>query len=214
MLEILIADDHEIVRRGVRDVLGGQPGWRICGETRSGREAVGMAASLHPGVAVLDMSMPDLNGIDATRELRRSSPSTEVVLFTMHHSEELAREAFGAGALGYVLKSDGTADLLEGVRAAERHARFVSPHLAPQRPVALRRAASPSLVPPSARLTPREREIVQLLAEGRTNACIAQALGLSLKTVENHRFNVMQKLKVSSVVELVRWAVRNRLVVM
>ncbi len=214
MLAIMIADDHELVRRGVRDVLEAQPGWSVCGETHSGREAVGMAASLHPGVAVLDMSMPDLNGIDTTREVRRSSPCTEVVLFTMHHSEELAREAFGAGALGYVLKTDGVAELLEAVRSAERHARFLSPHLTRERPPALRRAPSPGLLPQCSRLTPREREIVQLLAEGRSNACIAQALGLSMKTVENHRFNVMQKLQVSSVVELVRWAVRNRLVAM
>jgi DNA-binding NarL/FixJ family response regulator len=211
MLDILIADDHELVRRGVRDVLESQPGWRVCGETHSGREAVGLATSLRPHVAVLDMSMPDLNGVDAAREIRVSSASTEIVLFTMHHSEELAREAFGAGVLGYVLKTDGAAELLEAVRAAERHARFVSPHLARTRTPALRCLAS-GLMPHAARLTPREREIVQLLAEGRTNAAIAHALGLSIKTVENHRFNVMQKLEVSSVVELVRWAVRNRLI--
>ncbi len=212
MLAIMIADDHELVRRGVRDVLEAQPGWSVCGETHSGRKAVGLAASLQPAVAILDMSMPDLNGIDATRELRRSSPGTEVVLFTMHQSEELAREAFGAGALGYVLKSDGAAELLEAVRSVARHDRYVSPHLTPSRPSPRRAAACTGLYPHCARLTPREREIVQLLAEGRTNACIAQALGLSLKTVENHRFNVMQKLEVSSVVEVVRWAVRNRLV--
>jgi DNA-binding NarL/FixJ family response regulator len=212
MLDILIADDHELVRRGVRDVLQAQDGWCVCGEAHTGREAVGLAASLHPGVVILDMSMPDLNGIDATREVRRSSPCTEVVLFTMHHSEELAREAFGAGALGYVLKTDGACELLEAVRAAERHARFVSPHLAPARAPSPCRPGLPGLLAHSARLTPREREIVRLLAEGRTNGSVAQALGLSLKTVENHRFNVMQKLEVSSVVELVRWAVRNGLV--
>ena len=213
MLAILIADDHEIVRRGVRDVLQAQPGWSVCGETHSGREAVGMAASLRPAVAVLDMSMPDLNGIDAAREIRRSSPGTEVVLFTMHHSEELAREAFNAGVLGYVLKSDSTAELLEAVSSAARHVRFVSPRLSPPRPRALRRSTL-GIDPPATRLTPREREIVQLLAEGKSNACIAEALGISLKTVENHRFNVMQKLEVRSIVELVRYAVRNRFVSM
>jgi DNA-binding NarL/FixJ family response regulator len=207
----MIADDHEVVRRGVRGLLEAQPGWSVCGETHSGREAVGIAASLRPGVAVLDMSMPDLNGIDATREVRRSSPSTEVVLFTMHHSEELAREAFSVGALGYVLKSDGAASLLEAVSSAARHVRFLSPRLRPLRPPALRRSTAVT-VPHASRLTPREREIVQLLAEGQPNACIARALGLSLKTVENHRFNVMQKLEVSSIVELVRYAVRNRLI--
>jgi DNA-binding NarL/FixJ family response regulator len=162
-------------------------------------------------VAVLDMSMPDLNGIDTTREIRRSSPCTEVVLYTMHQSEELARDAFSAGALGYVLKSDATAMLLEAVESAARHVRFLSPRLCPARAPALRRA---SVVPPAYRLTPREREVVQLLAEGKHNPCIAEALGISVKTVENHRFNVMQKLSVNSIVELVRWAVRNRIVQM
>ncbi len=212
MLAILIADDHELVRRGARDVLEAQPGWSVCGETHSGRDAIRLAASLRPDVAVLDMTMPDLNGIDAARELRRSSPGTQVVLFTMHHSEELVREAFAAGALGYVLKSDGAAELLDAVRSAARHVRYVSPRLSLHRWSPLRAASYPTLPPSCARLTPRERELVQLLAEGRSNAYVAEALGLSLKTVENHRFNVMQKLEVSSVVALVRWAVRNRLV--
>lgn len=211
MLEILIADDHEIVRRGVRDVLQAHSGWSVCGETHSGREAVGIAASLRPAVAVLDMSMPDLNGVDAAREIRKSSPSTEVVLYTMHHSEDLARDAFGAGALGYVLKSDAAATLVEAVQSAAEHLRYLSPRLRSTRAPALRRSTP---APQACRLTPREREIVQLLAEGKHNPCIAESLGISLKTVENHRFNVMQKLSVSSVVELVRWAMRNRLVPM
>ncbi len=211
MLEILIADDHEVVRRGVRDLLQAHSGWSVCGETHSGREAVGLAASLRPAVAVLDMSMVDLNGIDAAREIRRSSPGTEIVLYTMHQSEELARDAFSAGALCYVLKSDAATTLLDAVESAARHARYLSPRLCSARAPGLRRAASAS---PACRLTPREREVVQLLAEGKHNPCIAEALGISLKTVENHRFNVMQKLSVSSVVELVRWAVRNRLVPM
>ncbi len=209
MLAIMIADDHEVVRRGVRDLLQGHAEWTVCAETHSGREAVALAASLHPGVAVLDMTMPDLNGVDTAREIRRASPCTQVVLYTMHHSEELAREAFGAGALGYVLKSESAAALLEAVEAAARHVRYLSPRLSAARGSALRRSASGT-----PRLTPREREIVQLLAEGKQNPCIAEALGISLKTVENHRFNVMQKLSVSSIVELVRWAVRNRLVPM
>ncbi len=211
MVAILIADDHELVRRGLRDVLEAN-GFTVCAETHSGRDAVGLAASLRPAVALLDMSMPGLNGVDTAREVRRASPGTEVVLFTMHHSEELARDALDAGALGYVLKSDGAGELLDAVRSAAQHVRYLSPHLAPPRASPLRGASSPGLAPHCARLTPREREVVQLLAEGRTNASIAEALGLSLKTVENHRFNVMQKLEVSSVVELVRWAVRNRLV--
>lgn len=211
MLEILIADDHEVVRRGVREVLQAHSGWSVCGETHSGREAVSIAASLHPAVAVLDMSMADLNGIDTAREIRRSSPGTEVVLYTMHQSEELARDAFSAGAVGYVLKSDAATALLQAVESAAQHVRYLSPRLSPARPAALRRS---TVAPFACRLTPREREIVQLLAEGKHNPCIAEALGISLKTVENHRFNVMQKLSVNSIVELVRWAVRNRLVSM
>lgn len=213
MAAILIADDHEVVCNGLRDLLGAQPGWSICGETGSGREAIAIARSRRPDAAVLDMSMPDLNGIDTARELRRASPTTEVVLFTMHHSEDLAREAFGAGVLGYVLKSDPARAVVEAVRAALAHVRFVSPRLAALRPGALRRTA-PAALPDTTRLTPREREIVQLLAEGKSNGAIAQLLGLSTKTVENHRFNVMQKLAMTSVVELVRYAVRNRLVPM
>jgi DNA-binding NarL/FixJ family response regulator len=213
MVAILIADDHEMVRRGVRELLDAQPEWSVRGETGSGREAVTLAASLRPQVAVLDVSMPDLNGVDATREIRRTSPGTEVVLFTMHHSEALAREAFGAGVLGYVLKSDSAAELLEAVRSAARGARFVSPRLTSARAPALRHSGA-AIVPSPERLTPREREIVQLLAEGKSNGTVAQLLGLSVKTVENHRFNVMQKLALSSVVDLVRYAVRNRLVAM
>ncbi len=213
MAAILIADDHEVVRHGVRDLLDDQPDWTVCGETSSGREAIALATARAPDVAVLDMSMPDLNGIDTARELRRVSPRTEVVLFTMHHSEDLAREAFGAGVLGYVLKSDAATALVEAVQAALRHARFLSPRLCPPRPAALKRTLAPA-VPDATRLTPREREVVQLLAEGKSNFCVAQLLGLSVKTVENHRFNVMQKLALTSVVELVRYAVRNRLVSM
>ncbi len=213
MAAILIADDHEVVRHGVRDLLDDQPDWTVCGETSSGREAIALASARTPDVAVLDMSMPDLNGIDTARELRRVSPRTEVILFTMHHSEDLAREAFGAGVLGYVLKSDAAASLVEAVQAALQHRRFLSPRLCPPRPPALKRAAPPA-IPDATRLTPREREVVQLVAEGKSNFCIAQLLSLSVKTVENHRFNVMQKLALSSVVELVRYAIRNRLVSM
>jgi DNA-binding NarL/FixJ family response regulator len=213
MVAILIADDHEVVRRGVRELLDAQPEWSVRGETGSGREAVALAASLRPQVAVLDVSMPDLNGVDASREIRRTSPGTEVVLFTMHHSEALAREAFGAGVLGYVLKSDSATELLEAVRSAARGVAFVSPRLTSARAPSLRRTGA-VVVPSPERLTPREREIVQLLAEGKSNGTVAQLLGLSVKTVENHRFNVMQKLALSSVVDLVRYAVRNRLVAM
>lgn len=201
----MIADDHEVVRRGVRALLDAQPGWSVCGEAPSGREAVGMAASLHPDAAILDVSMPDLNGIDTAREIGKKSPSTGVVLYTMYQSEELAREAFRAGVIGYVLKTDRATELLDAVGCALRHVHFVSPRLCP----VPKRSANP--VPDAMRLTPREREIVQLIAEGKSNWCVAQILGISVKTVESHRFNVMQKLALSSVVDLVRYAVRNRL---
>lgn len=213
-MRVLIADDHEVVLRGLRAIVEAQPGWRVCGEARSGREAVEKARELKPDVVVMDFGMPELNGLEATHQIRRALPRTEVLMLTMHESEQLVRKALAAGARGYVLKNDA-GDLL--VRALE--------HLRRHKPFFTAKAAGPVLEShfnPAAfaarpgtadrRLTPRERETVQLLAEGKSNKEIADVFGISVHTVETHRANVMHKLNLHSLSELVRYALREHII--
>ena len=209
-VRILVADDHEIVRQGLRRLLETQPGWEVCAEATSGREAVAKARALQPDVAVLDFSMPELNGAEATRQILRESPQTEVLVLTMHDAEQLVREVLGAGARGYVLKSDGSRDLVAAVQALVAHKTFLSPGVS--KVVVEGYLRGPDVETTADRLTPREREIVQLVAEGKSNKEIATALNISIKTVEAHRSNLMHKLNLSSVSELVRYAVRNKIV--
>jgi DNA-binding NarL/FixJ family response regulator len=223
MTQILLADDHDLLLQGVRAVLEMEPDWRVCATARDGREAVELATRLRPDVAVIDLGMPRLNGLEATRQIRvQASPSTRVVVLTGSDSEELLCDAWAAGARGYVLKGDGSAALIGAVRAAAEGRQFFSPGVrhplravggepVPPRPVGPHRARAPSTRAPST-LTPREHEIVQLLAEGKTNWCIASILGISIKTVETHRAHIMLKLGCESVVEVVRYAVRNLMV--
>ncbi len=205
-LRILVADDHAVVRRGVKALLESQEGWEVCGEASTGREAVDEVNRLDPDIVVLDLSMPELNGLDATRRIRREAPRTQVLVLTMHHSEELAHQVFQAGARGYVLKSDADRDLVTAVESLEQHQSFQTPNLAAAPPETDRAPAE------WRDLTPREREIVQLVAEGRSSKEVAAMLGISIKTVESHRTNVMRKLRIRSVSQLVRYAVRNGLV--
>lgn len=213
-LRILIADDHQVVRRGLRSVLESQPGWEICGEASNGRDAVRKAKQLRPDVAVLDISMPELNGLEAARQIRKVSPRTELLVLTMHASDELAEEVLAAGVRGYLLKSDADHDLIRAVEAVRHHKAFFTPRVSQLvldgylRPA----AQAPARGSRRHRLTPREREIVQLLAEGKSNKEAAAALGLSAKTVETHRANIMRKLQLNSFGELVRYAVRNNIV--
>jgi DNA-binding NarL/FixJ family response regulator len=223
MKQILLADDHELLLEGVWEVLELEPGWHVCGAASNGREAVELAARLHPDVAVLDLGMPGLNGLEATRLIRReASPSTQVLVLTGSDSDELSCEAYAAGARGYVLKGDGTAALVEGVRAVAEGRPFFSagahhPFRAleggavPDRPAGSRRPLVQSGHAPST-LTRREDEIARLLAEGKTNWCVANILGISIKTVETHRAHIMMKLGCESIAELVRYAVRNLMV--
>lgn len=222
MKQILLADDHELLLQGVRAVLELEPDWHVCGAALDGREAVELAARLLPDVAVIDLGMPRLNGLEATRQIRRESPSTQVLVLTGSDSDELSRDACAAGALGYMLKGDGAAALVAGVRAVAEGRPFYSPGVrhplhpvgdgcAPAKPAGPRAPRGHSPHPPSS-LTPREREIVQLLAEGKTNWCVASILGISIKTVETHRSHIMLKLSCESIAELVRYAVRNLMV--
>ncbi|HYL63906.1 MAG TPA: response regulator transcription factor [Candidatus Methylomirabilis sp.] len=212
-IRILVADDHHVVRAGLRALLESKTGWQVCAEASNGREAVEKAGKFKPDVAVLDIAMPMLNGVEATRQIRRLAPKTEILILTMHDSDTLVQEVMEAGALGYVLKDDADRDLLFAVDALTRHQRYLSPRASS--------AASRAMPGPGAatsgdhrrsRLTPREREILQLLAEGKGNKEVADLLGISVKTAETHRANIMLKMDFHSITELVRYAVRNKII--
>lgn len=209
---ILIADDHEIVRRGIRDMLEKHPGWQVCGEAKDGRDAVRRASELKPDLVLLDIGMPNLNGLDAARQIVAHCPLTRVLVLTVHDSEQVVREVLAVGARGFLLKSDAGRDLVSAVEALQRHGTFFTSKVAtfvlegylnPHRQNELNRRN---------RLTPREREVVQLLAEGKTSKEIAVALNLSVKTTETHRTNIMRKLDLHSVASLTIYAVRNGIV--
>jgi DNA-binding NarL/FixJ family response regulator len=213
LVRILLADDHDVVRHGLRHLLEQQEGWTVCGEAGGGREAVEMVRRLQPDVAVLDVAMPDLNGLEATRQIRRASARTEVLVFTMHESEQLVREVLAAGAKGYLLKSDAARSIVAAVDAlAARRPYFNWKGSETILEGFLRAAAAPDGQGDGAEpLTPREREIAQMLAEGRSNKEVAGRLDISVKTVETHRSALMRKIGARTVVDIVRYAVRNRL---
>jgi DNA-binding NarL/FixJ family response regulator len=212
VLRILLADDHEIVRRGLKDLLEAETGWRIVGEATTGREAVAKAKLLKPDVVILDLRMPELNGLEATRQIRRSLPGSEILILTMSDSEELARTVLEAGAHGYLLKSDAGRDLVAAVDSLGQHRPFFTSAIA--RMVLQAFLNSGAAGAPGDPLTAREREIVQLLAEGKSNKEVAAVLGISVKTAETHRANIMRKLDLHSTSDLVHYAVRNRITVL
>ena len=212
-LRILLADDHDIVRRGLKEVLQQRAGWTVCAEASNGREAVDLAVKFRPHVAVLDLSMPELNGLEATRRIRQAVPDTEVLIFTMHDSEELVRNVLAAGARGYLLKSDAALQLVPAVESLAQRRPFFAGRISE---VLLEGFLNPDRGKVASenadRLTSREREIVQLLAEGNSNKEIARGLALSVKTVETHRATIMRKLDLHSLADLVRFAIRNQIV--
>lgn len=210
-VRILIADDHEVVRHGVRAVLEGQAAWVVCGEASSGREAVLKAIDLQPDVVVLDLTMPELNGLEATRQIRRAVPA-KVLILTVHESDQVVTEVLDAGAHGYVLKTDAGRTLVEAIRALLDGQTFFTEriHGVTDRRTGTRGAAADR--PPPGRLTPREREVVQLLTEGKSNKEIGVVLGITTKTAETHRAHVLAKLDLHSMSELVRYAIRNRII--
>ena len=212
-LRIMIADDHDLMRRGLKTLLEVQPGWEICAEATKGREAIAKAEQLRPDVVIIDICMPELNGIEATRHIRKISPRTEVLVLSVHHSEHLIREALDAGARGFVVKSDADTEIVSAVEALANHRPFFTSY-ATEMLLAGRPRDGVSRPPgqPADRLTSREREIVQLLAEGRTSKEIATTLNISAKTAETHRANIMRKLEFHSVGEIVRYAVRNQII--
>jgi DNA-binding NarL/FixJ family response regulator len=211
-LKILIADDHDVVRKGLRMLIEEHPGWQICGEARSGREAVEKAIQLAPDVAIIDVSMPDLNGLEATRQIRKACPHTEVLVVTHHDSDEVAAEVLDTGARGYVLKSDSDRDLVHAVEVLSQHKPFFTSRVTEVLLDHRGGTVTDHGESLRERLTMREREILQLLAEGKTAKEVASILGIATKTSDTHRTNIMRKLNVHSVAELVRYAIRNKVV--
>jgi len=213
-LRILIADDHEVVRRGLRALLEDHEDWEICGEAADGRDAVDKAAHMKPDVVILDIGMPNLNGLDAARQIMRDEPRTMILILTIDESEQVMREVLNAGARGFLLKSDAARDLVAALDSFQRRRTFFTSKLAELVLDGFLNGRDPSAAPkiPRDRLTPREREVVQLLAEGKSTKEVAGVLGLSVKTAETHRSNVMRKLNLHSVSQLVLYAVRNNLV--
>jgi DNA-binding NarL/FixJ family response regulator len=210
-VRIIVADDHELVRRGLVTTLSEQSGWTVVAEASNGRQAVEAVVSCKPDIAVLDFTMPELNGLDATRQILAAQPQTRVLILTAHESEQVIREVLSAGALGYVLKSDAGRVLVVAVQEllhgrpffTSKVARLVLDSFLSQTSQTSATALS---------LSVREREIVQLLAEGRSNKEVARALGISVKTAETHRSNIMRKMEFASLSDLVRYAVRNKII--
>jgi DNA-binding NarL/FixJ family response regulator len=210
-VRILIADDHELVRRGLATELTQIPGWVVVAEAANGREAVDLAAKHRPDVIVLDLTMPDLNGLEATRKILSAEPSARVLVLTAHESEQLVREVLSAGAQGYVLKSDAGRVLISAVEALLDGRPFFTSNVARLVLDGYLRNDSRDLATAPA-LSAREREIVQLLAEGKSNKDVARALEISVKTAETHRSNIMRKMQFGSLADLVRFAIRNKII--
>jgi len=218
MLRILIADDHEVARRGIRSLLESHPGWDVCAEAKDGRDAVELATSTKPDLVLLDIGMPNLNGLEAARQILATSPNAAILILTMHDSDNVIREVLRAGARGFLLKSDAGRDLVAAVEALESQKTFFTPRVSQmvldgflnreKKRSEIEDVANPS----GDLLTAREREVIQLLAEGRTSKEVAVTLNLSVKTAETHRTNLMRKLGLHSVADLTRYAVRNGIV--
>jgi DNA-binding NarL/FixJ family response regulator len=207
LVRILLADDHDVVRKGLRGLLEVNSAWQVCGEATNGRDAVKLAMELKPDLAVLDLEMPELNGLEATRQIKKDLPDLEVLIFTMHETDQFIRDALVAGARGFVLKADAGRYLVEAVEALSRHKPFFTSKASETLLEKFLESTAASIE--ADRLTDREREIVQLLAEGKGNKEISAILYISVKTVETHRAAIMRKLKMNSIVDLVRYAIRN-----
>ena len=211
---ILVADDHEVVRRGLCALLQSRPEWEICGEAADGREAVEKAGSLKADAVIIDIGMPVLNGLEATRQIMKANPHVKVLVLTLHDSDQVIREVLDAGARGFLLKSDAARDLISAVQALRRDNTYFTSKVAEMVLEGYLKVDSSALSLPRlrCRLTSREREVVQLIAEGKSTKEVAVALGLSVKTAETHRSNIMRKLALHSVSDLVLYAVRNNIV--
>ena len=213
-LRILVADDHALVRRGARGVLNKRPGWKVVGEAANGREALEKAIKLKPDVAIMDISMPELDGVEAVRQIREAVPDTKVLVLTMHDSDQMVQRALDAGAQGYVLKSDLTECLAKAVKAVSEGKRFLTSKVSE---IVLEgflktKGQHQQRGRTGARTTSRELEIIRLLAEGKSNKEISAQLGIATRTVETHRAKIMLKLDFHSLAELIHYALRHKIV--
>lgn len=215
-MKILIADDHEVVRQGVRTIVESQAEWTIVAEARNGAEAVRLALETQPDIALLDITMPELNGLEAAKQILKQLPGTQVLILTMHESDELVREVLATGARGYVLKTDARRDLVNAVRFLSEGRPFFTSKVAEMVLEGYRhgqgQAPAKTEIAIGDRLTARERQIVQLLAEGKTSKEVATALDISVKTADTHRANLMRKLNLHSLADIVRYAIRNKMI--
>jgi DNA-binding NarL/FixJ family response regulator len=209
MLQILIADDHEIVRRGVRGIIEAHPGWEVCCEAADGDAVLDLVLRHHPNIAILDVSLPGLNGIAVTRQLRQSCPETQVLLFTMHDDDETVSGGLAAGARGYILKNDGDEQLVSAIAALSAHRPYFSAVVSE---LLLDAAVHDRKKSRLESFTVRELEVAHLIAEGESNKRIARKLGISIKTVESHRAAAMRKAGVRTAAEFVRFAIRHNLI--
>jgi DNA-binding NarL/FixJ family response regulator len=213
-VRILVVDDHDIIRRGLKQLLTARQGWEVCGEAKTGREAVALAEQMRPEIVVMDISMPELNGLEAARRIHKLLPKIAILILTLHFSDQLVHDIVEAGARAYILKSDADRDLVSAVEALANHQTFFTPRAAEilLDGFARKDSGADARALTRNRLTSREREIVQLLAEGKSSKEVAAALGISVKTAETHRANIMRKLEVHSVSEVVRYAVKNQII--
>ena len=213
-IKLLLADDHEIVREGLRSLLGAHRDCEVVGEAVDGRQAVALVKDLKPDIVILDISMPLLNGLEATRQILKMRPQTKVLILTMYESDSLIRDILDVGARGYVLKTDVGKDLVAAVESLHRNKTFFTSRVSQMILDGYLKGDSRPSDPDSerTRLTPRQREVVQLLAEGKSSKEVAVALDLSVKTADTHRANIMRKLNLHSVAEVVRYAIRNEII--
>jgi len=209
-LRILVADDHEVVRRGLCALLDAHDGWKVCAEASDGRDAVEKAKQLRPDIVILDIGMPSLNGLAAARQILQNDARQRILILTITESEQVVREVLEVGARGFVLKSDAARDLVAAVEALQQHRTFFTSQVGEMVLSGYLHGGQKAPTLPS--LTPREREIVQLLAEGKSTKEVASVLDLSVKTAETHRSNIMRKLNIHSVSELVLYAIRNNII--
>jgi two-component system response regulator NreC len=210
-IKIILADDHQIVRQGLRTLLAAEPDMKVVGEADNGRKTLGLAHELAPDVIIMDISMPDLNGIDATRQIMLKSPDVKIIALSMHSDSLFVMNMFKSGALGYLLKDCALEELVKAIRTVMRQKTYISPGLSD---ILIKDLTSHwGGVPVSAYavLTVREREVLQLMAEGKTTLQIAASLTVSSKTVEAHRKQIMNKLGLHSVAELTKYAIRQGL---
>src|SRR6202047_1941627 len=210
---ILVADDHPVFRFGLCSLLGSHEGWEVCGEAADGRDAVEKCAQLKPDLLILDICMPKLNGVDAARQILKDNPVQRILVLTDVNSDQVVRDCLEAGVRGWVFKSEGTDDLTAAVEALQRPKSIFSPRVSSLiLDGYLQQHRTGPAVAKIPRLSPREREVVQLLGEGKTTKDVAVMLNVTVKTAETHRSNIMLKLKLHSIAELVLYAVRNEMV--